>query len=62
MFAFDIPNDKFFFSDHLLYNKMYSTITEQGNETAPLRSGARTSAYLPINTAGQTFGTNYFLM
>ncbi len=40
---------------------MYPTLTEQNSETAPLRSGARTSAYLPIGAAGQTFGTNYFL-
>ena len=34
---------------------------EQNSETIPLRSGGGTSSYLPIGTAGQTFGTRYFL-
>ncbi|CAF0733554.1 unnamed protein product [Adineta steineri] len=32
------------------------------NETAPLRNGSRTSAYLPVDTASRTFGTSYFLI
>ena len=40
---------------------MNPTFTETTNEAVPL-SGARTSAYLPIDAAGRTFGTTYFLL
>jgi hypothetical protein len=40
---------------------MNPTLIEQTNETVPLRSGTGTSSYLPINAAGQAFGTKYFL-
>jgi hypothetical protein len=35
--------------------------TDSNSETIPLRSGAGGSLNLPIGTAGQTFGTKYFL-
>jgi hypothetical protein len=41
---------------------MYPSITDTSSEAAPLRSGARTPAYLPVAAAGRTFGTTYFLL
>jgi len=41
---------------------MNPTFIEGTNETVPLQRGTRTSAYLPIGSAGQTFGTTYFLL
>lgn len=31
-------------------------------ETAPLRDGSRTSGYLSLGAASQTFGSRYFLL
>ncbi|CAF0917962.1 unnamed protein product [Adineta ricciae] len=41
---------------------MNPTLIEGTSETAPLRAGARTTYYLPVETASKTFGTTYFLI
>ncbi|UJR25537.1 hypothetical protein I4U23_006883 [Adineta vaga] len=41
---------------------MNPTFIEGSGETVPLRIGARTTSYLPVETASRTFGTSYFLI
>ncbi len=41
---------------------MNPTEAEGTSETAPLKSDGRSSSYFPIDTAGKTVKTDYFLV
>jgi hypothetical protein len=61
--AFDISNNIYFFYWLFITIKMDPALsTEEISETTPIKSEARRSSYFPVETAGQTFGTTYFLM